>query len=190
MILLPVVLGGFYLFWVLLRDFDFYKSRRCVVTRYTEVIWWMLSSRCCSRSVCASLFVVGGGTKHWNRWTLSVREYVSSISYAARPGGSPDRGGEPLPVLAKYDNVSFAKSLGNSDRYRQFGRYVDYSPHHRHHCIAQLPIFVAFLQRTGTKSRFISPPFDFGMVFISFCFLFYWCVILLYYLKRCSSMNG
>ena len=76
-------------------------------------------------------------------------------------------------VLAKYDNVSFAKSLGTVVTERLVdtltillitGITV----------LLQLPIFVTFLQQTGTKIPFISPLVDFSVV-LYHSVLFYWC---------------
>ena len=110
-LILPVVLGGFILFWVY-RDFDFTKVGD--VLMHGTSWWWMLFSLLFG--VFAQVF------RGW-RWRQTLEpldafpkrsDCVNAIfvSYAASlviPRiGEVSRCG----ILAKYDNVSFAKSLG------------------------------------------------------------------------------
>ena len=148
-LILPVVLGGFILFWVY-RDFDFTKAGDVLL--HGTNWWWMLFSLLFG--VFAQVF------RGW-RWRQTLEpldafpkksDCVNAIfiSYAASlvvPRiGEVSRCG----VLAKYDNVSFAKSLGTVVTERLVdtltillitGITV----------LLQLPIFVTFLQQTGTK---------------------------------------
>lgn len=139
--------------------------------------------RYCSECLPKS-FVVGGGDKHWNRWTLLKKSdcvvYLHFIR--CQSGGSPDREVSRCGVLAKYDNVSFAKSLGTVVTERLVdtltillitGITV----------LLQLPIFVTFLQQTGTKiPSLIRLLTSVWFYIILFCFI--GVVILLYYLRK------
>ena len=169
-LILPVVLGGFILFWVY-RDFDFTKAGDVLL--HGTNWWWMLFSLVFG--VFAQVF------RGW-RWRQTLEpldafpkksDCVNAIfiSYAASlvvPRiGEVSRCG----VLAKYDNVSFAKSLGTVVTERLVdtltillitGITV----------LLQLPIFVTSADRN--ENPFISPPFDFGMV-LYHSVLFYWC---------------
>ena len=71
-LILPVVLGGFILFWVY-RDFDFTKAGDVLL--HGTNWWWMLFSLLFG--VFAQVFVVGGGDRHWNRWTLSRKRAIA-----------------------------------------------------------------------------------------------------------------
>ena len=68
-LILPVVLGGFILFWVY-RDFDFTKAGDVLL--HGTNWWWMLFSLLFGG--LRKSFVVGGGDRHWNRWTLSPKK--------------------------------------------------------------------------------------------------------------------
>ena len=110
-LILPLVLGGFILYWVY-RDFDFVKATE--VLQHGTNWWWMAFSLLFG--IFAQVF------RGW-RWRQTLeplgafprrRDCVDAIfiSYAASlvvpRVGEVSRCG----VLAKYDNVSFAKSLG------------------------------------------------------------------------------
>ncbi|AVM53728.1 hypothetical protein JN06_00291 [Bacteroides zoogleoformans] len=148
-VVLPILLGGFILYWVY-RDFDFGKAK--AVLLHTTNWWWMLFS----------LFfgIMSHVFRGW-RWKqtlepLNARPKTGDcvdaifVSYAANlilPRlGEVSRCG----VLAKYDNVSFAKSLGTVVT----ERLVDTL------CILlitgiafllQMPVFFRFFEETGTK---------------------------------------
>ena len=148
-LILPIVLGGFILFWVY-RDFDFAEAGD--VLKHGTNWWWMLFSLLFG--IFAQVF------RGW-RWRQTLepldafpkrRDCVNAIfvSYAASlvvPRiGEVSRCG----ILAKYDDVSFAKSLGTVVTERLVdtltillitGITV----------LLQMPIFVTFLQQTGTK---------------------------------------
>lgn len=148
-LILPLILGGFVLYWVY-RDFDIERAKE-VLARDTNW-WWMLFSL---------LFgVLAQVIRGW-RWKLALEplgvhpktgDCVNAIfvSYAASlviPRiGEVSRCG----VLSRYDDVSFAKSLGTVVT----ERLVDML------CIAlitsvtfvlQMPMFVTFFRQTGTK---------------------------------------
>lgn len=148
-IALPILLGGFILYWVY-RDFDFERVKE--VLRCDTDWGWML----------ASLFfgVMSHVIRGW-RWRQTLEPlgaypkrgdcvdaiFVSYVANLVLPRvGEVSRCG----VLAKYDNVSFAKSLGTVVT----ERLVDGV------CILlvaggafllQMPVFFRFFQETGTK---------------------------------------
>lgn len=148
-LVLPLLLSAFILFWVY-KDFDF--SQITGVLMHGINWWWMLFS----------LFfgVMSPVIRGW-RWRLSLAplgEYPRSsdcvnsifISYAASlvlpRVGELSRCG----VLLRYDNVSFAKSLGTVVTERLLDML----------CIAlitgitfllQMPVFLSFFHETGTK---------------------------------------
>ena len=180
-LILPVVLGGFILFWVY-RDFDFTKAGDVLL--HGTNWWWMLFSLVFG--VFAQVF------RGW-RWRQTLEpldafpkksDCVNAIfiSYAASlvvPRiGEVSRCG----VLAKYDNVSFAKSLGTVVTERLVdtltillitGITV----------LLQLPIFVTFLQQTGTKiPSLVHLLTSVWFYIILFCFI--GVAILLYYLRK------
>lgn len=148
-LILPLVLGGFILYWVY-RDFDFAKAGDVLL--HGTNWWWMILSL--MFGVLAQCF------RGW-RWKLALEplgvhprtsDCVDAIfiSYAASlvvPRiGEVSRCG----VLARYDDVSFSKSLGTVVT----ERLVDML------CIAfitgltfllQMPVFITFFEQTGTK---------------------------------------
>ena len=150
-LILPVVLGGFILFWVY-RDFDFTKAGDVLL--HGTNWWWMLFSLLFG--VFAQVF------RGW-RWRQTLEpldafpkksDCVNAIfiSYAASlvvPRiGEVSRCG----VLAKYDNVSFAKSLGTVVTERLIDTL----------CVAlitgvtlllQAGVFATFFKETGTDTR-------------------------------------
>ena len=146
---LPVVLGAFILYWVY-RDFDFDKAGDVLLH---GVDWgWMSVSLLFG--VLAQLF------RGW-RWRQTLEplgafprrhDCVNAIfvSYAASlvvPRiGEVSRCG----VLAKYDNVSFAKSLGTVVTERLIDT-VTILLITLVTVVLQLPVFVTFLHQTGTK---------------------------------------
>ena len=176
-LILPIVLGGFILYWVY-RDFDF--SRVGEVLRHGTNWWWMLFSLLFG--VLAQVF------RGW-RWRQTLEpldafpkrsDCVNAIfiSYAASlvvPRiGEVSRCG----VLAKYDNVSFAKSLGTVVTERLVdtltillitGITV----------LLQMPVFVTFLENTGTKI----PSFTYLLTSVWFY------IVLLYFGGQCSGTS-
>ena len=148
-LILPIVLGGFILYWVY-RDFDF--SRVGEVLRHGTNWWWMLFSLLFG--VLAQVF------RGW-RWRQTLEpldafprrsDCVNAIfiSYAASlvvPRiGEVSRCG----VLAKYDNVSFAKSLGTVVTERLVDTLTIFLITGIT-VLLQMPVFVTFLENTGTK---------------------------------------
>jgi len=148
-ILLPVALGGFILYWVY-RDFDFARAKE-VLLHGTK--WgWMLFS----------LFfgVMSHVFRGW-RWKQTLAplgaypktsDCVDAIfvSYAANlvlpRVGEVSRCG----MLAKYDDVSFAKSLGTVVTERLIDTLtillitgITF--------LMQMPVFLRFFEETGTK---------------------------------------
>lgn len=110
-IVLPVVLGGFILYWVY-RDFDFARAKE-VLLHGTN--WWWMSF---------SLFfgVMSHVFRGW-RWKQTLEpldahpktsDCVDAIFVSYATNLILPRVGEVsrCGVLSKYDNVSFAKSLG------------------------------------------------------------------------------
>lgn len=183
-LILPIVLGGFILFWVY-RDFDFAKA--CDVLLHGVNWWWMLFS------------LVFGVFSHifrgW-RWKMTLEplgafpkssDCVNAIfvSYAANlvlpRVGEVSRCG----ILAKYDDVSFAKSLGTVVT----ERLIDVL------CMAlitgttfllQMPVFLTFFRETGTKIPSIMHLFT-SVWFYIILFSVIGIIILLYYLMRALS---
>lgn len=146
---MPLLLGGFILFWVY-REFDFARAREVML--HGMDIGWMLFSL---------LFGVLAQVFRGLRWRQVLeplgdfpprRNCVNAvfISYAASlvvPRlGEVSRCG----VLAKSDNVSFSKSLGTVVT----ERLVDTLTILVVTAIVfwlQMPVFIDFLQQTGTK---------------------------------------
>lgn len=148
-LILPLVLGGFTLFWVY-RGFDFSKVGDVLL--HGTNWWWMMFS--------LVFGVLAQVIRGW-RWKqvlqpLGVFPKTSDcvnaifVSYAASlvipRVGEVSRCG----ILAKYDNVSFSKSLGTVVT----ERLVDML------CmllitgvtvLLQLSVFTSFLEQTGTK---------------------------------------
>ena len=144
-----MVLGGFILYWVY-RDFDFVKAAE--VLQHGTNWWWMAFSL---------LFGISAQVFRGWRWRQTLEplgafprrsDCVNAIfiSYAASlvvpRVGEVSRCG----ILAKYDDVSFAKSLGTVVTERLVdtltillitGVTV----------LLQMPVFVTFLEQTGTK---------------------------------------
>ncbi len=183
-IVLPVVLGGFILFWVY-RDFNFTKAAD--VLMHGMNWWWMLLSL---------LFGILSHVFRGWRWRQTLEplgayprksDCVNAIfiSYAANlvlpRMGEVSRCG----ILAKYDDVSFSKSLGTVVT----ERLVDTL------CIGlitgitlllQMPVFKSFFIKTGTDLPslvhiFTTP----GFYIILFSVI--GVIILLYYLMRALS---
>ena len=180
-LILPIVLGGFILYWVY-RDFDF--SRVGEVLRHGTNWWWMLFSLLFG--VLAQVF------RGW-RWRQTLEpldafprrsDCVNAIfiSYAASlvvPRiGEVSRCG----VLAKYDNVSFAKSLGTVVTERLVDTLTIFLITGIT-VLLQMPVFVTFLENTGTKI----PSFAYLLTSVWFyivLFCFIGVVVLLYYLRK------
>lgn len=183
-LILPIVLGGFVLYWVY-RDFDFAKAGD--VLRHGINWWWMALSLVFG--VLAQL------VRGW-RWRQALEplglypkrsDCVNAIfvSYAASlivpRVGEVSRCG----ILAKYDDVSFSKSLGTVVT----ERLVDML------CIVlitgvtvllQLPIFTTFLEQTGTKIPSVMYLFT-SVWFYVILFCAIGVIVLLYYLMRVLS---
>ncbi|MBQ8501856.1 MAG: flippase-like domain-containing protein [Bacteroides sp.] len=179
--LLPLLLGGFILYWVY-RDFDFTQVGRVLAD---DTHWgWMLFSL---------LFgVLSHVIRGW-RWRQTLQplgayprrsDCVDAIflSYAANlllpRVGEVSRCG----VLAKYDNVSFAKSLGTVVTERLIDGV----------CILlltgitfllQMPVFLRFFEETGTKIPSLMYLLTSPWFYVSlFCVV--GVLVLLYYLLR------
>ncbi len=183
-ILLPLFLGAFILYWVY-RDFDFGQVSRVL---WHETDWgWMLLSLL--PGVLGHLF------RGW-RW----KQTLEPLGEHPRTGNCVDaiflsyatnlvlpRVGEVsrCGVLAKYDKVSFAKSLGTVVTERLIDTL----------CIllitgvtflVQMPVFLRFFTETGTKIpslvHLLTSPWFYVALF---------CVVgvgwLLYYLMRMLS---
>lgn len=148
-IVLPILLGGFILYWVY-RDFDFERAKE-VLLHDTNWSWILLS-----------LFfgVMSHVFRGW-RWRQTLEplgaypkrsDCVDTIFVSYATNLILPRVGEVsrCGVLSRYDNVSFAKSLGTVVT----ECLVDTL------CIllitgitffAQMPVFLRFFQETGTK---------------------------------------
>lgn len=183
-IILPILLGGFILYWVY-RDFDFSRAKE-VLLHGTDWGWMSLS-----------LFfgVMSHVFRGW-RWKQTLEplgacprtsDCVDAIflSYAANlvlpRVGEVSRCG----VLAKYDDVSFSKSLGTVVTERLIDTL----------CIllitgvtflVQMPVFFRFFEETGTKipslMHLLASPWFYVSLFsvVGVC-------VLLYYLLRMLS---
>ncbi|MBP1613979.1 MAG: hypothetical protein H6Q13_1427 [Bacteroidetes bacterium] len=183
-LVLPLVLGGFILFWVY-RDFDFTKAGDVLVSGLNW--WWMLLSL--AFGVFSHVF------RGW-RWKQTLaplgafpktRNCVNAIfiSYAANlvlpRVGEVSRCG----VLSKYDGVSFSKSLGTVVTERLIDSL----------CVLlitavtlmlQINIFNRFFEETGTDINSIGELFTSVQLYIVlFCLL--GVGVLLYYLMRTLS---
>jgi len=183
-ILLPVALGGFILYWVY-RDFDFARAKE-VLLHGTN--WgWMLFS----------LFfgVMSHVFRGW-RWKQTLAplgaypktsDCVDAIfvSYAANlvlpRVGEVSRCG----MLAKYDDVSFAKSLGTVVTERLIDTLtillitgITF--------LMQMPVFLRFFEETGTKVpslvHLVTSPWFYVVLFSIIGVL-----VLLYFLLRMLS---
>ena len=183
-IILPLLLGGFILYWVY-RDFDFSKVKEVLL--YGTDWWWM--------SVSLLFGVLSHVVRGW-RWKQVLEpldEYpktsdcVNSIfvGYAANlilpRVGEVSRCG----ILRKYDDVSFAKSLGTVVTERLIDTI----------CILlitgitfllQMPIFFTFFKETGTKlTSFTHLLTSVWFYIIIFCTI--GVIALFYYLLRTFS---
>ena len=110
-IILPILLGGFILYWVY-RDFDFSKAEEVLLHQTNW--WWMLLSL---------FFVLMSHVLRGWRWKQTLEpldahpktsDCVDAIFVSYATNLVLPRVGEVsrCGVLAQYDNVSFAKSLG------------------------------------------------------------------------------
>lgn len=182
-IILPILLGGFILYWVY-RDFDFSKAEEVLLHQTNW--WWML----------LSLFfgVMSHVLRGW-RWKQTLEpldahpktsDCVDAIFVSYATNLVLPRVGEVsrCGVLAKYDNVSFAKSLGTVVT----ERLVDTL------CIllitgitflVQMPVFSVF-RGDGHQDSFAGASCDFPLVLCGF-FSIIGVLVLLYFLLRMLS---
>lgn len=183
-IVLPVLLGGFILYWVY-RDFDFERAKEVLL--YGTNWGWML----------LSLFfgVMSHVFRGW-RWRQTLEplgaypkrgDCVDAIFISYATNLILPRVGEVsrCGVLAKYDDVSFSKSLGTVVT----ERLVDTL------CIllitgftflAQMPVFLRFFQETGTKIPSLMHLLTSPWFYVSlFCVI--GVLVLMYYLMRMLS---
>lgn len=183
-LILPIVLGGFILYWVY-RDFDFAKALD-VLTHGTKWGWMLLS---------LVFGVLAQVVRGW-RWKQTLEplgafpktgDCINAIfvSYAASlvipRMGEVSRCG----ILSRYDDVSFAKSLGTVVT----ERLVDML------CIGlitgvtvllQFPVFTLFLEQTGTKIPSLLYLFT-SVWFYIILLCAIGVIVLLYYLMRALS---
>jgi len=183
-IVLPIILGGFILFWVY-RDFDFARAEN--VFFHGMNWWWML----------ASLFF--GTMSHvvrgwrWKQTLEPLGEYPRTstcvnaifISYAANlilpRVGEVSRCG----VLSKYDNVSFSKSFGTVVTERLIDSIITLLITGVIF-ILQIDIFNKFFIKTGTKFPSLAQLFtsaEFYIIFLSVIGV----IVLFYFLARTLS---
>lgn len=147
--LLPILLGGFILYWIY-RDFDFRKVED-VLLRATDWRWMLLSL---FFGVMSHVF---RGWR-WKQTLAPLNAYPKAshcvdaifVSYAANlilPRlGEVSRCG----ILARYDDVSFAKSLGTVVTERLVDTFCILSITGITFLL-QMPVFIAFFEETGTK---------------------------------------
>ena len=186
-IILPILLGGFIFYWVY-RDFDFSKAEEVLLHQTNW--WWML----------LSLFfgVMSHVLRGW-RWKQTLEpldahpktsDCVDAIFVSYATNLVLPRVGEVsrCGVLAKYDNVSFAKSLGTVVT----ERLVDTL------CIllitgitflVQMPVFFRFFEETGTKIPSLmhlvtSPWFYVALFSMVFWYFSIFCCVCSLFLKR------
>lgn len=130
-------------------------------------------------------FAGGGGGRRWSRWMLSQKKRLCEchLYFLCRQlGRSPDREVSRCGVLAKYDNVSFAKSLGTVVTERLVDTLTIFLITGIT-VLLQMPVFVTFLENTGTKI----PSFAYLLTSVWFyivLFCFIGVVVLLYYLRK------
>lgn len=180
----PIVLGGFILYWIY-RDFDFSRIRE-VLLNATNWGWMAFSL------VFGVLSHVFRGWR-WKQTLEPLGAYPRTgncvdaifLSYATSlilpRVGEVSRCG----VLARYDHVSFTKSLGTVVT----ERLVDTV------CILlitgvtfllQMPVFLTFFNQTGTKIPSLVHLFSSPWFYVAlFCVL--GVLVLLYYLLRMLS---
>lgn len=183
-IVLPVLLGGFILYWVY-RDFDFERAKEVLL--YGTNWYWMLFSL---------LFGVMSHVFRGWRWRQTLEplgayprrsDCVDAIFVSYATNLILPRVGEVsrCGALAKYDDVSFSKSLGTVVT----ERLVDTL------CIllitgltflAQMPVFLRFFQETGTKIPSLVHLLTSPWFYVSlFCVI--GVLVLMYYLLRMLS---
>lgn len=180
-LILPLVLGGFVLYWVY-RDFDFAKAGEVLI--HGTNWWWMFFSL---------IFGVFAQVIRGWRWKQTLEpldvypkrsDCVNAIfiSYAASlvvpRVGEVSRCG----ILAKYDDVSFSKSLGTVVTERLVDM-LTIALISGVTVLLQFPVFVTFLEQTGTKI-----PSVIHLITSVWFYVILFCaigvVILLYYLRH------
>ena len=191
-VLLPILLGGFILYWVY-HDFDFRRVEKVLLH---SMDWrWMLLSLLFG--IMSHIF---RGWR-WKQTLAPLNAYPKSgdcvdaifVSYAANlvlPRlGEVSRCG----ILARYDGVSFAKSLGTVVT----ERLVDTL------CILlitgitfllQMPVFIRFFEETGTKIpsllHLLTSPWFYVVLFciIGVAALFYFLLQTLSFFKKVKGI--
>lgn len=184
-LILPLVLGSFILYWVY-RDFDFTQAFE-VLMHGTKWSWMLLSL----------LFGILAQVARGWRWQQALAPldafpkrsdctYAIFVSYAASllipRMGEVSRCG----ILARYDGISFAKTLGTVVT----ERLVDML------CIGliagvtvllQFPVFATLLEQTGTKiPSLIHLLSSVWFYIVLFCFI--GVLVLCYYLMRTLTL--
>lgn len=180
-LILPLVLGGFVLYWVY-RDFDFAKAGEVLI--HGTNWWWMFFSL---------IFGVFAQVIRGWRWKQTLEpldvypkrsDCVNAIfiSYAASlvvpRVGEVSRCG----ILAKYDDVSFSKSLGTVVTERLVDM-LTIALISGVTVLLQFPVFVTFLEQTGTKIPSVMHLIT-SVWFYVILFCAIGVVILLYYLRH------
>lgn len=183
-ILLPIALGSFILYWVY-RDFDFAQAKEVLL--HGTNWWWMAYSL---------LFGVLSHVLRGWRWKQTLEplgafpktsDCVDAIFVSYATNLVLPRVGEVsrCGVLAKYDNVSFAKSLGTVVTERLIDTLsillitgLTF--------LVQMPVFMRFFEETGTKipslMHLVTSPWFYVVLFSVVAVL-----ILLYFLLRTLS---
>lgn len=183
-LILPVVLGGFILYWVY-RDFDFAKAGDVILH---DTNWWWMSF-----SLLFGVFAQIFRGLRWKQTLEPLGEFPRTsscvdaifISYAASlvvPRiGEVSRCG----ILAKYDGVSFSKSLGTVVTERLVDTLTIFLITGIT-VLLQMPVFVTFLEQTGTKiPSFVHLLTSVWFYIVLFCVI--GVIVLLYYLMRTLS---
>ena len=180
-LILPVVLGGFILFWMY-RDFDFAQVRE---TLLHGINWgWMLLSLLCGVLPqvfrgwrwCQTLEPLGAFPKRSDCVNAIFISYAASLVVPRI--GEVSRCG----ILSKYDQVSFTQSLGTVVTERLIDTLailliagVTF--------LLQMPVFVDFFQQTGTKIPSVLHLLT-SVWFYIVLFCFIGVVLLLYSLRK------
>ncbi|MBE6287946.1 MAG: flippase-like domain-containing protein [Mediterranea massiliensis] len=183
-VVLPFALGCFILYWVY-RDFNFQQVRQAL---FQQMHWgWMI----------ISLFfgVMGHVFRGW-RWKLTLEPIgehprtsncVDAIFLSYATNLIIPRIGEVsrCGVLAKYDNVSFAKSLGTVVTERIIDTLL-VAIITAVTLLVQLPIYLKFFHETGAKipslTYLFTTPWFYVILFSSIGVI----ILLIYFLRMFS----